>query len=197
MTWSGKYPLVFAIYLNSRGFAFVLFEGPLAPLDWGTVEARGDKREKIISRISSLSARYTPHVVVLQDMSPKGTHRPHRIRHLNEAIAKIAVRFALPTAFVSRSQVRQYFAYLGSVSKDAIAAAIAKHIPAFERFLPLPRKPWKSEDARMGIFDAAALALTFFQMDGLDSSDEVPGAPFLQLYDVSVGPDDLRPIAAV
>jgi hypothetical protein len=37
------------------------------------------------------------------------------------------------------------------------------HIPAFERYVPPPRKPWKSEDARMGIFDAAALALTFFK----------------------------------
>ena len=162
MTWSSKYPLVFAIYLNSRGFAFVLFEGPLAPLAWRVFEARGDKREPIVTRVSSLFARYKPHVVVLQDMSPEGTHRPHRIRHLNEVITKLAERHGLPTALVSRSEVRERFAYLGSVTKDAIAAAIAKHIPAFERFLPLPRKPWKSEDARMGLFDAAALALTFF-----------------------------------
>ena len=162
MTWSSKYPLVFAIYLNSRGFAFVLFEGPLAPLAWRIVEARGDKREPIVNRVSSLFARYKPHVVVLQDMSPEGTHRPHRIRHLNEAITKIAERYGLPTAYVSRSEVRERFAYLGSVTKDAIAAAIVKHIPAFAGFLPQPRKPWKSEDARMGIFDAAALALTFF-----------------------------------
>ncbi len=154
--------MVFAIYLNSRGFAFVLFEGPLAPRDWSTIEVRGDKREKIVARVSSLFARYKPHVVVLQDMSPTGTDRPHRIRHLNEVITKLAERHGLPTALVSRSEVRERFAYLGSVTKDAIAAAIAKHIPAFERFLPLPRKPWKSEDARMGLFDAAALALIFF-----------------------------------
>ena len=28
---------------------------------------------------------------------------------------------------------------------------------------PPPRKPWMSEDRRMGLFDAAALALVFFQ----------------------------------
>jgi hypothetical protein len=39
---------------------------------------------------------------------------------------------------------------------------IAKRMPAFEPFQPAPRKPWQSEDARMGIFDAAALALTFY-----------------------------------
>jgi hypothetical protein len=68
-----------------------------------------------------------------------------------------------PVVFISRNEVDRHFAYLGRVTKDTIAAAVAKHIPAFERFLPPPRKPWKSEDARMGIFDAAALALTFFQ----------------------------------
>jgi len=58
------------------------------------------------------------------------------------------------------------------VTKDTIAAAIAKHIPAFERFLPPPRKLWKSEDARMGIFDAAALASRFQRMES--GADEGP-----------------------
>jgi hypothetical protein len=167
MTWPNRYTLVTAIHLNSRGFAFVVFESPLAPLDWSIVETRGsDKREKILSRINSLFIRYKPHVVVLQDMSPTGTHRPYRIRRLNKAIAEVAKQYSFPVAFFSRAEVHQQFAYLGSVTKDAIAAAIAKHIPAFERFLPQPRKSWKSEDARMGIFDAAALALTFFHASG-------------------------------
>jgi hypothetical protein len=46
---------------------------------------------------------------------------------------------------------------------------IAKHIP-FEQHVPPPRKPWKSEDARMGLFDAAALALVFFQKAGEEQS---------------------------
>jgi hypothetical protein len=167
MTWSGRYKLVTAIYLNSRGFAFVLFQGPLAPQDWSTVEARGeDKRETILTRTDALFARHRPDVVVLQDISHAGTHRPHRIRRLNEAIAEIAEQYGFPVVFISRDEVRQHFAHLGRVTKDTIAAAIAKRIPAFERFLPPPRKPWKSEDARMGIFDAAALALTFLQTDG-------------------------------
>jgi hypothetical protein len=164
MTWSGRYDLAAAIYLNSRGFAFVLFEGPLAPRDWGVVEVRGkDKRERLLSRIDGLLSRYKPDLLVLQDTSPNGTHRPHRIRRLNETIAERAEEYGFPVLSFSRAEVREHFAYLGSVTKETIAAAIAKHIPAFERFVPPPRKLWKSEDARMGIFDAAALALTFFQ----------------------------------
>jgi hypothetical protein len=52
------------------------------------------------------------------------------------------------------------------VNKQIIAEAIARHVPAFERYVPPPRKPWMSEDARMGLVDAAALGLVFFQREG-------------------------------
>jgi hypothetical protein len=158
--------LTMAVYLNSRGLAFVVFEGELAPLDWSVVEARGsDRRETLLARVETLFKKLRPNVLVLENMSdPEG--RPPRIRRLNEAIVQLAKRYTLQTVFFTRTEVRQQFAYLGTVTKDAVAMAIAKHIPAFERFLPSPRKPWKSEDARMGIFDAAALALTFFQSNG-------------------------------
>jgi hypothetical protein len=35
-----RYSFVMAIYPNTRGFAFVLFEGPLSPVDWQAVEIR-------------------------------------------------------------------------------------------------------------------------------------------------------------
>jgi hypothetical protein len=63
----------------------------------------------------------------------------------------------------SRAHVRECFQYLGAPTKQHIAEIIAKHIPAFVRFLPPPRKRWRSEDFRMGLFDAAALGLTFLQ----------------------------------
>lgn len=72
----------------------------------------------------------------------------------------------------SRAQVRLAFAYLDITTKQAIAEAIAKHILAFERCVPPIRKPWMSEDARMGLFDAAALVWTYSyqltQVDGMD-----------------------------
>jgi hypothetical protein len=62
----------------------------------------------------------------------------------------------------SRAQVIEYFAGLGAITKQKIAEAIAKHIPALGLYVPPARKPWMSENARMGIFDAAALARLFF-----------------------------------
>jgi hypothetical protein len=82
------------------GFGFALFEGPTAPLDWGTVEIRGkEKREKLLARVEAVLARYRPDVVILQDMSERGTHRPHRIRRLNETITERAERCGYPVRF--------------------------------------------------------------------------------------------------
>jgi hypothetical protein len=63
----------------------------------------------------------------------------------------------------SRQQLRQSFEFLGSPTRYAIVEAIAKHIPLFEPYVPPVRKIWKTEDRRMGLFDAAALALAFYR----------------------------------
>ncbi|MDA9473445.1 hypothetical protein XI03_02725 [Bradyrhizobium sp. CCBAU 65884] len=63
----------------------------------------------------------------------------------------------------SRDQVRDAFKCYQCPNKQSLAELIAKHIPAFEQYVPPPRKPWMSEDRRMGLFDAAALGLVFFQ----------------------------------
>jgi hypothetical protein len=50
----------------------------------------------------------------------------------------------------------------GATTKQKIAEMIAKQIPALNLYVPPERKPWMSEDPRMGIFDAAALAWMYF-----------------------------------
>ena len=46
--------------------------------------------------------------------------------------------------------------------KAGDCAAIARDFPELEPRLPPVRKIWISEDARMNIFDAVALGMTFF-----------------------------------
>lgn len=158
-----RYALVLAIYLNTRGFGFVLFEGHLSPFDWGMREIRGPRKHgRCVTHISKKFDRYLPDILVLQDTSPEGTRRAPRITYLNAAIAELAKSRGIPVYTYSRDQVRAAFDYLGCVNKQSLAEVIAKKIPAFERYVPPPRKPWMSEDARMGLFDAAALALMFF-----------------------------------
>lgn len=158
-----RYDLIFAIYPQSRGFAFVLFQGRLAPVDWGVYEARGEeKNARCLRHLASLLDLHTPDVVVLQNMSGRGAQRAPRIRELNNHIAELADQQGICVRSYSRVQVIEYFTELNATTKQKIAETIVKHIPALSLYVPPPRKPWMSEDARMGIFDAAALAWLFF-----------------------------------
>jgi hypothetical protein len=158
-----RYELVLAIYPQSRGFAFALFEGWLAPVDWGVQEVRGrDKNTDCLKRVDSVFALHAPDVLVLQDMSEHGTRRARRIKELNQLIAEHAERRAIPVSTYSRAQILERFADHHGMTKQRLAEAIAKYVPALNLYVPLERKPWMSEDARMGIFEAAALAWMYF-----------------------------------
>jgi hypothetical protein len=162
-----KYAVVLSVYLNTRGFAFVLFEGPLSPFDWGVKEVRvRGKHDRGPANIKAILGRYHPDILVLQDTSSSGTVRAPRINHLNTAVAKLGEGLGIPVYAYSREIVLSAFACLGAANKQSVAEVIAKHVPAFERYVPPPRKPWMSEHARMGLFDAAALGLVFFQRVG-------------------------------
>jgi len=57
--------------------------------------------------------------------------------------------------------VRQTFAQ-DARNKQLIAVAIGRRFPELAPHVPPYRKCWMSEDYRMSIFDAVALALTYF-----------------------------------
>ena len=156
--------LVLAIYFQTSGFGFVLLEHGFSPVDWGAPEVRGqDRAKRCLKQIDALLALHTPDILILQDMSRRGTRRTPRIQNLNRQTLLLAKRRGVAVRTFSRAQVLDYFQEFGATKKQRIAETIAKHIPALSLYVPPPRKPWKSEDARMGIFEAAALAWTFSQ----------------------------------
>jgi LmbE family N-acetylglucosaminyl deacetylase len=158
--------LVLAFYPNTRGFAFVLFEGPFAPVDWGLVRLRGAEKNRTgVARLAELLSRQRPDVVLLEDMFDGNSRRHDRIRDLNAAAQEAASRAGIECIHYSQKQVHAQFVELGAPKRYARAAFIARRIPEFQRLrlLPPPRKVWNSESARMAIFDAAALAITFFE----------------------------------
>jgi len=131
----------------------------------GIVALRRLVRDQLAT-ITAILDRSEPHILVLQDTGPSGTRRAKRLVALNLAVEAEAHQRSIPVFKYSRAEVYECFAWVGFVNKQVVAELIAKHIPAFEQYVLPPRKPWKSEDARMGIFDAAALALTFSQKAG-------------------------------
>jgi hypothetical protein len=163
MSGNRRYALVLVIYFNTRGFAFVLFEGHLLPFDWGLFETRGPrKHRRCLARVVTILDRYQPDFIVLRDSSTQDTRTP-RITNLNAAISEMARERRIPIHAYSRVHVQDTFEYAGVANKQNVARLIAKHIPEFERYVPPPRKPWMSEDPRMGLFDAAALGFVFYQ----------------------------------
>ena len=64
-------PLVLAIHPTSRGFGYVVFEGPFAPYDWGTVGATGDKNAVCLRKIAMMLDRFCPETVVMEASAKK------------------------------------------------------------------------------------------------------------------------------
>ncbi|HTV29046.1 MAG TPA: hypothetical protein VMF32_14770 [Xanthobacteraceae bacterium] len=79
-----------------------------------------------------------------------------------DAIGTLAEGKGIQTYTVSRTEIQRAFTHLGSPTRYTIAGSIAKQIPTFAPLMPPARKIWNGEDRRRGLFDAAALALTFF-----------------------------------
>ena len=166
MSIRSEFGFVLGVYPNSRGIAFAIFEGPGCLIDWGMRGARSYSREGLVAAVGRLVEQYWPPIIVLQEMSALGARRSERMQALNEAIKRYAEERGVPVSCHSRSEVHEAFASMGARTKAAIANAIAARVPALERYLPPPRKPWMSEHPNMGIFDAAALALTFLSNAG-------------------------------
>jgi hypothetical protein len=102
---------------------------------------------------------YRPDVVVLEDYEGHGSRRARRIEILINLITAHAHGEGMRTVSFSRADMRACF---GQTSKREIAEAIVREFPELEPRLPPVRKIWMSEDRRMNIFDAVALAITFF-----------------------------------
>jgi hypothetical protein len=83
--------LVLSIYPFNRGFAFVLFEGPNSPFDWGVRRIRrGPKNERTVAELKSIIDRFRPEVLVIEDTSAQPVRRTSRIRRLYRMLVHLA-----------------------------------------------------------------------------------------------------------
>ena len=157
----GKNDRILAIAPSSRGFGFAVLEGRATLIDWGVKSVTGDKNAGTLKKVESLVSHYQPAVLVLQDAAAKGSWRSSRIRKLTNKLVAMAANGKVKVALFSREQVKQAFFDDGKGTKYTIARILAGRFPEeLGHRLPPKRKPWKSEDYRMGIFDSVALALT-------------------------------------
>jgi hypothetical protein len=154
--------LILAIYPTARGFGFVVFEGPRT-IDWGVKGARGDsKNRKVLAKIDELISWYRPEVLVLEQVHSTGSRRAERIRQLHLQLVELAKTRKIQIRQFARSDIKAAFASRKASTKYEIAQAVSRELPDLAPWLPPPRKIWMSEDRWLGMFDAASLALTFY-----------------------------------
>jgi hypothetical protein len=158
--------LVLAAHPTSRGFGWVLFENPQTPVAWSIVHARPGRDQHLASRFERLLDRYEPAVFVLEAFESSTSRRHPRIQQLCRTMLHEASVRAVDTKIFDREVIAAVFAETGATTRDAIARIIAARIEAFSYRLPPKRKLGDSEDARQSLFNAAALALTYFAYIG-------------------------------
>lgn len=158
---------ILALHLTSRGFAYCIFEGPGELLDWGIKRVpTNEKNRNCISAIEHLIARYDPHAIVFEDTDEAGGRRSTRVRHLLRSIEKLADRNSLDTYCYPWQTVFEVFKDGKPTSRHDLAGMIAVILPSIRKRLPPKRKAWLPQDPRQALFDAAALGITHYAVNG-------------------------------
>ena len=159
-----KHDRILAVAPSTRGVGFAVLEGKETLVNWGVKSITGDKNSHSLARIKELITQYEPAVLVLEDCLAAKSRRNPRIRSLGKRIIKLATNHRLLIKLFSREQVNRIFFMEGKGTKHALAEMLAQRFPEELGFrVPPQRKPWTSEDCRIDMFDAVALALAVRQ----------------------------------
>jgi hypothetical protein len=153
---------ILAIALSYGGFGFVVMEGQKTIIEFGRRVADGNKNAQSLAKTIKLLNFYRPDVLVLQDVEAKGSRRYPRIKTLNRQIKGVAEKNKIEVELISGKQLRSLLLGNPKGTKHEMAEMLAMQFPdELASRLPPKRKLWKSEDSRMDIFDAVALAVVF------------------------------------
>ena len=160
-----QHTLVLAIHPTARGFGFAVFEEPQSLVDWGSTTVRLNKNTSCLKKICSLINFYSPDVVIVEDCEDPGFRKSKSAKKLIQHILSEGQKRNIQTSKYSRSTIKGVFSQFHVTTRFQIAKKIVEWLPSLQARLPPERKPWMSEDYRMGIFDAVALALTFYYLN--------------------------------
>ena len=145
---------VLALASTPKGFGLVVLEGTWL-VDWGLRRCAPTNKE-FRRRIDALVRRYQPMMAVVESLS--GTTKRCRGRIFIQTAAATLRSADILVVSVSARRTAE-FAGGPRPSKWDIASAIARHFPEMSHRLPRCRKPWESEDERLGLFMAAGFAM--------------------------------------
>jgi hypothetical protein len=155
---------ILAVSLSSRGFGYAVMEGNNRLVGYGNKVINKNKNARVLVHIEKVITRYRPNLLALQDVNAKGTHRDPRIKELNRKIITLMKKRKLKTAKLSGTDLRIMLLGNPKGTKHEMAESLAKRfLDELASRLPPKRNFYNSEDVRMDIFDAVALAVVFQQ----------------------------------
>jgi len=154
---NSAFKLVLGVHPSSRGFGWVLFDGPISPFDWGTADVRGGNTEALL-RLDEICEKYTPHALTLEEFEQ--SRRVLRTRQLCGAIIALAEARRISVHRYSREEIQT--AHFPARTRQEVAEHVAARIGLLARRLPKPRKLWDGEHPNMALFCAAACVLAFY-----------------------------------
>jgi hypothetical protein len=160
MTRKTNHKRILALDIRPRRFGFVAFEQPDQLIDWGVKSfRRGVNAVRIPPRrkLAGLLDELSPAVVVLNERVLRVPKKKYKIVAIAQEEARRR-RIAIRT--VPRNALKRAFAGHHR-NKDEIASVLVDRFPELAMKQPPRRRPWQSEDYRMSVFDAAALAATY------------------------------------
>ena len=148
---------VLALDLHSSSFGFAVFDGPDDLIDWGIKSfLHGSKAVKVPmpQKLAKLINYHEPEIIVIR--APKTTTAQKRANVVERLTRRRIKIRTIPDAVIRGAFPQQ------SRNKYQIATAIAELFPELSPRLGARRKVWQSEKYSMSIFDAAAIALSYF-----------------------------------
>lgn len=159
------FPRTLALYVTRRGIAFTCFIHPRMLVDWGIKEIRGEKRHAdTLHAAELLIEKFRPHILVIEGVgaSRVASRRAPRINALYRAIARYGEQQQIEVIAYSRQDMKAVFATVGAATKHELNGVVAQLLPVLSARQPRKRRSFDPEAPIQGLFDAAALGLTFF-----------------------------------
>lgn len=154
------YPRTLAIAPTTHGFGFAVMDGFDTLVDWGVKRARGSKNRASLQKVELLLNHYAPELVVIPDTTAGSSRRAPRIKRLNQQIERVVKEQGIQLAAFTIEAVRQTFlGHPKGTNHDLVLAIADRFSEELAVRVPYRRKSWKSEDSRVDMFKAVALAL--------------------------------------
>ena len=174
MTLPQDRPIILGLHPSARGFGWAAFADPFTVHHHGVYRfGRKNKNASCLQKVVRLLDRLKPEMLVLEAFDAESSLRSKRIRKLCLDIVNLAADRGVELAVYSRADVRDAFRVVEARTRDEIAEAVTRHVPALAPYLAQKRKAWDSEDSRLSRLSAAALVLTHYHFEATQFLDDL------------------------